>query len=264
MKRSSYIAGLRGLTAALMGLILVCCLDIGSAWAHKTVVTVKVRAKDALFVGTPMGGAMVVIRDAITGEVLAKGLTKGRPGNPKVVMARPHTRNMVLGAGAAQFRAVLDLKEPRLVKIEAYGPMAQRQAAVTVSTEVWLIPGIDTPGDGIVLEMPGFVVDVAAPKAHAIRKAPVKEELVANVMPMCGCPINEHTFWDPQGLDVTAVVMKGGQEVKRVRLKYAGSTGRFSAPLTLAAPGVYRVWVYAFDPKSGNTGVDFTTLVVRP
>ncbi len=242
---------------------LVGAIFPGLACAEKTQLKVMVKAKDALFIGSSMGGVRVVVRDAATGRILAEGVTSGATGNPKIIMAQPHARNARLGEGAAAFTAVLDLDEPTLVEIEAYGPLAQRQAAVRVSTQVWLVPGMDTPGDGVVLEMSGFVVDIASPKAHAMRRAPVKEELVAFVMPMCGCPVNEKTFWKPGSLDVTAVVQKGGKMVKSVKLHYAGSTGKFSAPLLLDHPGVYKVWVYAFDPVSGNTGVDFTTLVVR-
>ncbi|MFQ5627958.1 MAG: hypothetical protein ACE5I1_04290 [bacterium] len=33
-----------------------------------------------------MGGALVVVRDSDTGQILAKGFTKGRTGNTKLIM----------------------------------------------------------------------------------------------------------------------------------------------------------------------------------
>ena len=50
----------------------------GISWAVPTTVTVRAKSKDAKFIGSHMGGALVVIRDAETGEVLAQGLTRGR------------------------------------------------------------------------------------------------------------------------------------------------------------------------------------------
>jgi|GEM_PF-3382068 hypothetical protein len=69
--------------------------------------------------------------------------------------------------GSARFDAVLDLKRPTRVRIEATGPLAQLQSASTV-TEIWtLLPGKDySEGNGIILRLPGMVVDVLAPPAH--------------------------------------------------------------------------------------------------
>ena len=50
-------------------------------------------------------------------------------------------------------------------RVEAYGPVAQRQSAVTVTSTQWVVPGKDvTGGDAWLLELPGFIVDVVAPQ----------------------------------------------------------------------------------------------------
>ena len=65
-------------------------------------------------------------------------------------------------------QAQLDLDEPTRVEIAARGPMAQRQALGAASVTQWLIPGRDvTAGNAVLLEIPGFVVDVLAPSAHS-------------------------------------------------------------------------------------------------
>ena len=45
------------------------------AAAEPTEITVRVLGKDSKFVGTSMGGARVILRDAETGEILAKGMS---------------------------------------------------------------------------------------------------------------------------------------------------------------------------------------------
>jgi hypothetical protein len=45
--------------------------------------------------------------------------------------------------------------------------MAQRQSIDAASVTQWLLPGKDvTAGNAVLLEIPGFVVDVLAPAAH--------------------------------------------------------------------------------------------------
>lgn len=136
-------------------------------YGAETRVVVHVLAKDAKFIGTSMGGALVTIRDADTGELLAKGFTSGTTGNTGTLMLEPKQRGAMLSdEKAAKFIATLDIDEPRLVTIAAQGPYAQRQALAMASTQIWLIPGKDIGGDGIILEISGFAVDVLQPQAH--------------------------------------------------------------------------------------------------
>src|SRR5665648_93926 len=80
---------------------------------------------------------------------------------------------------------------------EAYGPLAQPQAAHRVVSSQWVIPGRGhTGGDGWVVELPGFVVDVLAPPAHVKLKGVSKVDVRANVVMMCGCPIEPGALWD--------------------------------------------------------------------
>lgn len=53
--------------------------------ATQTKITVRAKAKDAKFIGSTMAGALVVIKDSDTGEVLAKGFTTGGTGNIEVL-----------------------------------------------------------------------------------------------------------------------------------------------------------------------------------
>jgi hypothetical protein len=177
MKRlATYLVGL---TAA--GLVTT------SVSAEPTRITVRVLSRDAKFVGTTMGGAHVLIRDAQTGAVLSEGLTRGGTGDTERIMIRDRRRGVPLSTeDAARFDAVVDLREPRLLEVSVSGPAAQRQAAVRVTSSQWVVPGKHlTGGDGWVLELPGLVVDVLGPPAHmALAGVPRDVELRANVVMM--------------------------------------------------------------------------------
>ena len=176
MRRMGVLAGL------VVGLLVA-----APAWAEPTRVTVRVLSRDAKFVGTTMGGAHVLIRDAQTSAVLAEGLTRGGTGDTERIMQRERKRGVPLSTeDAARFDATLELAEPRLLEVVAYGPVAQRQAAVRVTSSQWVVPGKHlTGGDGWVLELPGLAVDVLGPPAHtALAGVPRDVELRANVVMM--------------------------------------------------------------------------------
>lgn len=146
-------------------------LSVIVANAAETKLVVRVKSKDAKFIGTSMGGALIIVKDALTGEILAQGKTLGSTGNTQQIMIEPHRRGVPLAdENTAKFETVFDIDEPKLVTIEAHGPLSQRQALVTVSTQVWLIPGKPIDGDGVLLEIPGFAIDVLQPQTHAFFK----------------------------------------------------------------------------------------------
>ena len=98
--------------------------------AEPTEIVVCVLGNDSKFIGTSMGGMRVTLRDAQTGEILATGLTQGATGDTRRIMHEDGGRRAQLSDdSAAKFIATIDLDEPRLIEVEAYGPLAQRQAA---------------------------------------------------------------------------------------------------------------------------------------
>jgi len=137
--------------------------------AEPTTITVRVLSKDAKFIGTSMGGARIVIRDAETQEILAQGVTAGGTGDTTRIMREPWKRSEPIATpDAAKFTAVLDLDAPRRIEVTATGPLGQLQTGGRVSITQWVIPGknIDQ-GDAILLVMPGFSLDVLQPPAHS-------------------------------------------------------------------------------------------------
>jgi hypothetical protein len=236
-----------------------------SAWAEPTNVTVRVISRDAKFIGSSIGGVQVLIRDADTGEILAQGKTAGSTGDTNLIMTQPRSRGTPISTGgAARFTATLDLDAPRLIEVEAFGPAAQRQSANRVSATQWVVPGKHlTGGDGWLLEMPGFLVDVLEPPAHrTVKGAPQAIELRANVTMMCGCPIEPGGLWGAGRYEVTALVTRNGEPAGQVPLSYAGAASQFSGSLQADGPGVYEAVVYAYDPQTGNTGLDRVTFIV--
>ncbi len=250
---------IRTIFAGLCALALVGVASAGAAHAEPTDVTVRIISKGAKFVGSSMGGVQITLRDANTNELLAKGQTSGGTGSTEKIMETAHKRGAPVSTeGSAKFTATLDLESPRLVRVEAYGPIAQPQSAVTVASTQWVVPGKDvTGGDAWLLELPGFIVDVVAPKTPLkAGDAPQTLTLKANVFMMCGCPIEPGGLWDADDYEIEALVMRDGETVRTVTLNYAGNVSQFDADLEVSEPGNYEVVVYAHDPANGSTGLD--------
>ncbi|WP_022852316.1 hypothetical protein [Thermodesulfatator atlanticus] len=234
--------------------------------AQPTKIVVRVKAKDAKFIGSSLGGVLVIIRDARTGKILAQGKTVGTTGNTKLIMKTPHPRGVPISdAKSAKFEAVIDINEPTKIEVTAYGPLAQPQAANKVSATQWVVPGknIDQ-GDAFMLELPGMMVDVLDPPAHVkLKGTPQEIALRANVAMMCGCPIIPGGIWDANNFEVKAIIKRNGKVVDEIPLKYAGKPSQFAATYKATEKGVYEAIVYAYCPANGNTGVDFTTFIVK-
>lgn len=252
-------------TLWLMTIVVSALLGAPASLAQPTTITVHVLSKGAKFIGTSMGGVLITVKDARTGELLAKGVTAGGTGDTGRIMKTPHTRGGVRSTpDAAKFETTLDLEDPRLLEVTAYGPTAQPQASNRVSATQWVVPGRDvTGGDAWLLEMPGFVVDIRTPPAHVkLGGLPQEVFVEANVTMMCGCPIVPGGLWDADRFEVGALLARDGERVSEFPLSYAGATSQFGGTLRVDEPGVYRMTVFAYDPANGNTGLDETTFIV--
>lgn len=236
------------------------------AAAEDTPITVHVISQGAKFIGTSMGGVQVTITDAMTNEILATGRTGGSTGDTTHIMKTPQKRGTPLSkGGASKFETVLDLEEPRKLKVTAHGPTVQEQAANTVSSTQWVLPGKGVAGgDGWLLEMPGFMVDLEEPPAHNVLSgAPQTITFEANVTMMCGCPIEPDGLWDANDYEIKAIVYRGGEKVAEAPLSYAGKVSQFEGEMTFEAKGNYEAVVYAHNPDTGNTGLDKTTFAIK-
>lgn len=243
--------------------LLIILLIFHNAGAQETSVMVRVQSKDAKFIGNSIGGAQVVVRDASTGEILAEGITSGSTGDTEKIMKEPRTRGKQLAdPNTAGFLVRLNIEKPVFVTVEALAPVNKKQARVKSSTQLWVIPGKNIAGDGVVLEVPGFVVDILSPQTHERIGTTEEVEITANVVMMCGCPVTPGGIWNADQYEVSAIITKDSGESNVVKLKAEEKPSTFSATTSLS-PGNYEIVVYSFDPVTGNTGLDKTNIIIQ-
>ncbi len=248
----------------------------------RTRIDVRVVAKGGKYLGDDIGGALVTVEDVRTGELLAKGKTAGGSGAADLMKLRVTRAEVLTVEGASVFKATLDIDEPTLVRVTAYGPLAAMQSSNTASLTQWVAPGLDVvggaQGGGFLLELSGLVVQILNPPTHflpAAGKAPARLEIAANVAMMCGCPIGVPP-WDPPLFKVTASIKSGKTHAVELPLAFVpvkesayGAPSRFKADWevpknTSGQAEIYELTVTAFQQLTGNTGVDRATLIVQP
>ncbi len=241
--------------------------SIPSFAGQETNFVITVKARDAKFIGTAAGGAQIVIRNRLTGDILATGITYGETGDTALIMGEDRARDTVLATkSSAKWSFSLEFWEPTPVTITATAPLGQAQSMVTVSEDMILIPGKDyTSGNGIMLEVPGFSVDVISPTPnHKFKHDPnVPITVEANVMKLCGCLIEEGSPWAPERYEVEAHVYLDGRYITSINIPYANEPGMYGTNLKLPLPGSYRIHVTAFDPITKEAGMDTTTVILE-
>jgi hypothetical protein len=236
--------------------------------AAETQLDIRVLSKGAKFIGTGVAGAEIIVRDAETREVLARGVTQGDSGDERRIMVESRPRHAPLSTGtSAVFRTTLDIDLPTRIIVEARGPLSQPQSVAVASVTQWLVPGKHvTGGDGLVLELPGFSVDILQPPSRL--RVPANQETIdlrVNVVMMRGCPIEPGGAWDADAFEVAALVRQRERLVAEIPLAYAGKIGQFAGAFRIPGVGPYDITIYAYDPANGNTGLDRMTIVVgRP
>ncbi len=151
----------------VIGILLTIFFYSAISEAVPTKLIVRAKSVDAKFIGSKMGGATVIIKDSKNGKVLSKGTIEGVTGSTKRIIVTPLQRGALLsGASTAKFETTVDINEPILATIEVQGPLGWKQSIVKSSTQIWLIPGKDILGDGIVLLFYGFAVDLITPEVN--------------------------------------------------------------------------------------------------
>ncbi len=251
----------------------------GTFMGIPTKIDVRVMAVGGKFLGDDIGGALVTITDARTGEFLAEGNTRGDSGESQLMDVCINRSNVWPVDGASVYTAVLDLDKPRLLKISAYGPLAAPQAANTATACQWVYPGKDITGGkeggGLFLEIHGLAVQALNPPAHFMPKcAPTYVDIRANVTMMCGCPIGESTAWDPKEFEVVAKIEKVGGDIYEETIQLAfdkkapmDAPSQFTAQWLVPVNNtkeleIYQITINAFQERTGNTGIDFTTILI--
>jgi hypothetical protein len=234
-----------------------------------TNIDVRVIAKGGKYLGDDVGGALVTIYNAQTGDIVASGNTSGGSGSPDLMTETIGRIGTWDATDASVFSAAIELDEPMLLKVTAWGPKGGLQSANTVSATQWMIPGIDiTGGDGLLLEIPGLQVQAMQPATHT-NFAGVSNptvDFLANVTMMCGCPITTAGPWVPEMFTVAVLIQEvNGAIIDTVPLTFTGTTSQFSGSYTLpAGDGNYVGIMYATQPDNGNSGMARVSFFVPP
>jgi hypothetical protein len=147
-------------------LMAISVLEPGIEAAGTTTrVMIRAIAKDAMAIGTKVGGARITVREVASGDILAQGTQEGASGDVDLIMIQPRIRGARIfdAPGTAGFLAQLMLEKPTEVEITAEGPLGSPQSLQRSSKTLLLIPGQDILGEGVLLELHGFTVKLLSP-----------------------------------------------------------------------------------------------------
>jgi len=237
---------------------------------------VRAIAAGGKFLGNDIGGAEITVRDAVTGELIAHQRVRGGSGVTGKIMGMPRDWGTPVPVDQSSVMTVkMELAEPRLLDITAYGPLGSLQSARRASVQQWVAPGMDLAGlQGVQVVIPGQLVEIVNPPTHTSLNAPGPVTIRANVAMMCGCPITSPppdgtAVWPQDDFTVTALVYvlneaQPAQLAATVPMSYAGTASQFEAAWTMPAEGFYEIAVVARQNGSSNTGVDRTTVFCAP
>lgn len=229
--------------------------------ALATTVKVRVVGHGSLVLGRTVGGARVTITNVATGEVLASGIQQGEAGDQNQIMRTPHFMREPLYSStpAAEFVATLYLTAPTQVEMTAQGPLAYPTASQRVSTTMWLIPGQHMTGDGIVLTLYGYLVQIESPTKGDALIARDDVILRASVRTLSGAPVRPHGDWDARSISIFGEVLINGRVVERLQMFFSGEHSLFEAPFFVPkqqdAPDGIALRVIAANATDGNIGI---------
>lgn len=203
---------------------------------QETSITVTVQSSNGAPFAATLGNAQITIRDKITGDTLASGVTEqGKLG------------------------LSLDLPRPTPVSITAMGPLAQQQSMVGATHDILLIPGKDySAGSGIVMTIPGVVVDLIAPAPGQVLESAADKDVImtAYVAGMDGKPAEAGRY------EVEATIYIGSVVAGKTPMAAGSAPGEFTAKARFPGAGAYIVTVTAFDTQTKEGGVDQTAVSI--
>ena len=222
-----------------------------------TRIVVRVVARDAKIIGSGVGGALVRVVNAETGEVLAEGRQEGGTGDTELIMSTARARGMSVydTDGAASFVAEFQIAEPTPVVISGIGPLGHPQATRSASKQMLVMPGANIAGDGVVLELHGFIVEIQMPEPLTPPEGRI--DVRARVRMLCGCPLTPGGLWDSNDVEIVARLLADGEIVASSPLEFAGQASIFAGALDVP-PDVrgrdLELEVVSADPERINFG----------
>jgi len=245
-------------------LLLLPLAGAASAQATPTQLRVRVLAHDAKIIGSSVGGARVTITDLATGELLASGVQEGSTGDTGAIVRTPQERGSTIFDvdETGLFEATLRLDAPTRVEVVAEGPLGTEHAIQRASKTLLLVPGVDIVGEGLILELNGFTVEIQNP-TEAEASVDGALTVQARVTMLCGCPTEPGGLWDADRFTILARLVRGSEVVVEGELVFAGETSIYHGTLVAPRPGNYDLQVLAIDPERANTGLAVRKVVVR-
>ena len=219
-----------------------------------TKVTTHVVTHDAKLIGTAVGGVRVIIRDAATNRILAEGVHLGGTGDTKRIMQDPRSRNDTIytAQGGARYDASISISTPTLVDISAEGPLDYPDQMARSSKRLMLLPGQDVGGDGVVLELHGFIIDLMSPDTTQALPSSSSLKVRAKVRMLCSCPTEPGGMWEVK--DLVARLIRDSTVVRETKLTYSGQPSEYTGELGKVDAGVYRLEVLAASASSSTFG----------
>lgn len=228
----------------------------GTQGPERTRVLVHVTTHDAKLIGDEVGGALVTVRDVSSGRVLAEGRTQGTTGDTQRIMQEARRRGTPVysGGDGARFEAQLPLTEPTQVEITAEGPLNYPDQMASTTKRLTLLPGAHvTSGDGIVLEMHGFVIDIMSPDTTSSLAANATVPVRARVRLLCSCPTAPDGVWRTD--EVLARLTRDGEVIREVTLRHGGEPSMYVGDLRTPDAGRYVLEVVASRAERATFGV---------
>lgn len=246
-----------------LGTVGIILLMVGGVQAQPasdavpTDIVVRAVSQDAKILHDAVGGARITIREAETGAVLAEGRQTGDSGSTEAIMQQPHARGADIydAPGAAAFRATLDLAAPTRIEITAEGPLDYPQAMQRTTTTLWVTPGEHLRGNGVVLTLHGFIVEILAPTDPSTVVPGQDVAVRTRIRMMCGCPTEPGGLWDANRYSIQAQLVRDGAVVEAAPLTYAGETSTFRGEVPVPSEGGDQLRVVVSDADRANAGV---------
>ena len=229
----------------------------------KTQLLVRVTASDAKTVGSGVGGVRVTVREVASGRLLAEGIQEGGTGNTQTIMFAKERGGTVYDTeGAAGFLAELSIDEPTIVEIVAEGPLGTPHALRRSTKTMLVLPGQHVLGEGVILELQGFTVQLETPgNGRAARGTPF--EVRGRVTMICGCPTQPGGMWDSDDYQILLRVSHGDRMLGEWPMEFAGETSWYTTEVTLDVIGQVDLLMIAMDASKGNFGMTDGKVTVR-